>query len=179
VNSAAPVRRCLRVLEAGARWFGGRANAFSLEKGTVMLGWDSIETPTSGVRVLVYIGVLGVVGVLGDLAVAWWAKTGGPKWFAVGAVLWVTSLWMLGLLLRSPERSLSHLTVLITVIHVLLVVVVENAYLARWPARHEWLGIILGLLAVLLLETHQGEDVPPSTNSAAVQQLDNSPDSPR
>ncbi|MFN5533056.1 MAG: hypothetical protein ACK5F7_20945 [Planctomycetaceae bacterium] len=143
-----------------------------------MLGWDSIETPTSGVRVLVYIGVLGVVGVLGDLAVAWWAKTGGPKWFAVGAVLWVTSLWMLGLLLRSPERSLSHLTVLITVIHVLLVVVVENAYLARWPPRHEWLGIILGLLAVLLLETHQAEDPAPEAPAAAVQLPDTSQRTP-
>jgi hypothetical protein len=143
-----------------------------------MLGWDSIETPTSGVRVLVYIGVLGVVGVLGDLAVAWWAKTGGPKWFAVGAVLWVTSLWMLGLLLRSPERSLSHLTVLITVIHVLLVVVVENAYLARWPPRHEWLGIILGLLAVLLLETHHAEDPAPEAPAAAVQLPDTSQRTP-
>ena len=143
-----------------------------------MLGWDSIQTPTSGVRVLVYIGVLGVVGVLGDLAVAWWAKTGGPKWFAVGAVLWVTSLWMLGLLLRSPERSLSHLTVLITVIHVLLVVVVENAYLARWPPRHEWLGIILGLLAVLLLETHQAEDPAPESPAAAVQLPDTSQRTP-
>ncbi|MFM7159676.1 MAG: hypothetical protein ACKO3P_04790 [Planctomycetaceae bacterium] len=143
-----------------------------------MLGWDSIETPSSGMRVFIYVSILGVIGVLGDLSVAWWAKTGGAKWFGVGAVLWTTSLWMMGLLLRTPERSLSHLTVLITVIHVLLVVVVENAYLSRWPARHEWLGIILGLLAVLLLETHQAEDPTAVTHPAAVQQLDNSPHGP-
>lgn len=120
----------------------------------------------SRIRTWILMVLIGSTGGLGDLCIERWARTESGRWGLLSALVWATSLCMQAWLLSQDSRSLGRLLVMITVTHVLLVVIVESVYHRVLPSGQEALGMLVGLLAIVLLEWQTPQS--PAEHPAAI-----------
>lgn len=113
---------------------------------------DWLMSVDARVRTWLLMVLIGSTGGLGDLCIERWARTESARWGLLSAIVWATSLCLQAWLLSHDSRSLGRLLVMITVTHVLLVVIVESLYHRVLPSGQEALGMLVGLLAIVLLE---------------------------
>lgn len=134
---------------------------------------DWLGNVDSRVRTWMLMVLIGSTGGLGDLCIERWARTESGRWGLLSAVVWATSLCMQAWLLSHDNRSLGRLLVMITVTHVLLVVIVESLYHRVLPSGQEALGMLVGLLAIILLEWQAPPA--PSEPAAAIPAVESAP----
>ena len=146
---------------------------------------DWLESVDPRVRTWMLMVLIGSTGGLGDLCIERWARTDSGRWGLLSALVWATSLCLQAWLLSNDSRSLGRLLVMITVTHVLLVVIVESLYHRVLPSGQEALGMLVGLLAIVLLEWQAPQVIVepppaiPAVESASVQTGSTAPASGR
>lgn len=113
---------------------------------------DWWTTPKAFVWLWGLVTLVGITGGVSDIWIARWAESGQSRWLLSASAICVFSLWLFGWLIKTDSRSLSHLLMLATLTHVLQVVVYEIAIRGHRPSRLEFAGLLLGLVALMLLE---------------------------
>lgn len=100
----------------------------------------------------------GLSGAIGDIGLYKWAKNDSVGWLVVAVVSWSLSLGAFGLLLRIEQRSLTVLFVLSAAVHILTVVACDRISVTSSLSRTEWLGVLLGIAAILVIQLGQQPD---------------------
>lgn len=95
---------------------------------------------------------IGLTGALGDLWIYKWAVTDKTFWLVWASVVWLASLILFGVMLRLDSRSFSAAFMLVSLFHAVVVVVCDLAIYGGRLNRVEWLGLLLALVSVLVLE---------------------------
>jgi len=93
-----------------------------------------------------------VVSGFGDILIFRWAKNGGGSWLSSGLALWIVGLMLVGMVFRYSTLPFSIAVVLLVVIHVLVDVAWDVAFLGTKLTSLQWAGVTLAVLAVLLLQ---------------------------
>ena len=96
--------------------------------------------------------LIGLFGGLGDICTFQWAKTGMYYWFLVACIIWIVAIILLGLLLRYATITLTVAYILTLICHTFIVLGCDWWYYHKRLSTGEWLGIALGILAVLVIE---------------------------
>jgi hypothetical protein len=103
--------------------------------------------------------VVGLVGGLGDILLLKWARSQLIGWLVAAAVVWACALALLGHFLRWEHFTFGTAIVVATVVHVALDVGFDAVFNEVRLNRTEWLGLVLALVAVVLLEAGRGGDI--------------------
>ena len=95
---------------------------------------------------------IGLTGALGDLWIYKWAVSQKPLWLVAASVVWLASLILFGIMIRLDSRSFSAAFMLVSLFHAVVVVLCDLALFGGRLNRVEWLGMLLALASVLVLE---------------------------
>jgi hypothetical protein len=113
-----------------------------------------MSPPDAPPAAVVYALLLGsaVLSGVGDIFIFKWAKAGHWGWMAAGLATWAVGLLLMGLFFRWAAVSFSVAVVLLVVVHLLVDVTWDVAVAGTRPTVAEWVGGILAVVAVLLLQ---------------------------
>lgn len=105
-----------------------------------------------------------VLSGFGDILIFHWAK-GESSWgLLAGIAMWVVSLVLMGYLFRFSVHPFSVVVILLIVVHLLIDVTWDVAAIRSRLSVWQWLGVVLAVGAVILLQTGKGHaelgDVP-------------------
>lgn len=95
---------------------------------------------------------IGLTGALGDLWIYKWAVSDKAIWLVCASVVWLASLILFGVMIRLDSRSFSAAFMLVSLFHAVVVVVCDLSFFGGRLNRVEWLGLLLALVSVLVLE---------------------------
>jgi len=109
---------------------------------------------STGHPLLIYglLAAIGLTGALGDLWIYKWAVSDKTVWLVWASVVWLASLILFGVMLRLDSRSFSAAFMLVSLFHAVVVVACDLAFYGGRLNRVEWLGLLLAMVSVLVLE---------------------------
>lgn len=113
---------------------------------------------------------IGLIGGLGDIFTYQWAKSHNNLWFVAACAIWFVDILLFGLLLRYAPISLTVAYTMTLVFHTLIVVACDLIYYGARLNRMEWVGIIMAILSVVVLELARDKEEP-APEPAVVNQL--------
>jgi drug/metabolite transporter superfamily protein YnfA len=102
--------------------------------------------------IYLFVAIIGIIGGVGDVLLYKWAKLDQLFWLMAACGVWLVYIVLFGLFLRLEYFSFSIAVVVATVIHLLLSLLWGFFFTDVKLNRIEWAGLILGILAVVLLE---------------------------
>jgi len=101
-----------------------------------------------------------IFGGLGDIFTYQWAKSHNNFWFVAACAIWFIDILLFGLFFRYADISLTVAYTMTLVFHTLIVVACDLTYYGARLNRMEWVGIVLAILSVVLLEIARDKDEP-------------------
>lgn len=101
--------------------------------------------------------IVGITGGIGDILLYKWAKTHSIFWLAMAYGVWLCSLTLLGLFLRIEHFTFSAALVLATMIHLIVGLLWSFFFTEATLSSIELAGLILGIIAVILLEVGRSQ----------------------
>lgn len=99
-----------------------------------------------------FLALIGLIGGVGDILIYKWAKLHHPFWLLLASTIWLVYIILFGLFLRLEHFSFAIAIVVATVIHLLMSLIWGIFFTDAKLNRIELAGLILGIVAVVLLE---------------------------
>jgi multidrug transporter EmrE-like cation transporter len=102
------------------------------------------------------IGLLGLLGAISDATLNQWAQTNRHLWLAASYGLWLAVATLFGFLLKQDRLDFAPLVVLFLVANSAFAVVLDRIWFDGTVSSRQWIGLVLALGAVVLLEFGRG-----------------------
>jgi drug/metabolite transporter superfamily protein YnfA len=99
-----------------------------------------------------YIILVAIFGVAGDILINQWARTELVKWWLLSVPVWVVAATVFGIILRQGHYSFGTMVVVILLLHSCIALtwdaLVEGAVLTPM----QWVGVGVAIVAIILIE---------------------------
>jgi drug/metabolite transporter superfamily protein YnfA len=101
---------------------------------------------------LLYLTIVAVFGVMGDILMNQWAKTDMVRWWVLSIPVWIITATLFGILLRKGHYSFGATVIIILLLHSGIALawdaLIERAILTPM----QWIGVGAAIVAITLME---------------------------
>lgn len=122
----------------------------------------SLPSPVSPLYVYGLLVIVGFIGALGDATINEWARTSRLWWWLVSIPIWIAAATLFGYVLHWQYFNFSLAVVVALLVHSGAVLLFDRTILGARFSALQWVGVVLALLALVLLELGRSNASSPS-----------------
>ncbi len=115
---------------------------------------DFISGSFLSTKIFIYsvIIAVGIVGVIGDVAVYQWARSSRIEWWILSAIIWIGAATLFGLVLRQGYFTFGTAVILALLVHSISALLIDFFYYRVTLSHISLLGVTFALIALYLIE---------------------------